>query len=192
MGRTAVMPIPRILAYERRQVAIHEAGHYVIAEHVGVRRHAAWIFPTGYDAHGPMKTYLGRNYAPGWYGRASRRREMMVGVAGAAAEAVWRARRAGDDYPFLDLGDTDVMSDGDWRLVHAASEISDRDVEKAAEIVICLLGGRLWVPLCAAARELIRSGIVMPDRLPVRMRGECLRRAAEHATEGTWDGGLID
>jgi hypothetical protein len=77
--------LARIEADERRNAAIHEGGHVVIARHVG-----AWVLRAGHLAQ--CERHQGRNVL----GRASqggphvsRSHMAMIGVAGAISERVW-------------------------------------------------------------------------------------------------------
>src|ERR1700721_3897527 len=80
-----MMPVKRVIARDRRRAAIHEAGHLVIAEHVGLRCGLARIFPNPEPLAGLFeKTWLGQvSYRPCQHVSTIKCR--MVAVAGAVA-----------------------------------------------------------------------------------------------------------
>lgn len=99
------------LARQRRNAAMHEAGHVVMAERFGVRVGMAYIFCT--EPYDPMKlSWAGET----WYCRGGRWRfddlsvhkRAMISVAGAAAELIW-------DCEFADPCElVNLMSPPDW------------------------------------------------------------------------------
>jgi hypothetical protein len=135
-------------ARDRRLAAIHEAGHKVVAHHLGVPTRGAKIWRRG------APSLRGRS----WGGQigiaaapAAKRR--CAAVAGAIAEAAW----TGDDEP--DFYDPGTMSLTDWK--QAGVEPGDGDaLLDAADAVFALLrrGGPLWSALLREARQLMLDG----------------------------------
>jgi hypothetical protein len=104
----------RIEARDRRLSAIHEAGHAVIARHVGARVEWAEIWRNPAPDEGE-KTWIGRIRFEGL--SHPRPRVAMIAVAGAIAEHVWR-----DDADFLEnegewaWDEEAIMSPTDWAM----------------------------------------------------------------------------
>ena len=105
----------RIEAHNRRKVAIHEAGHAVVARHVRVTAFNPEIWRNP-DAGKNENTWLG-NIRVERSPRISRAHMAMVAVAGAIAEHVWR-----DDADFLEnegewaWDEEAIMSPTDWDM----------------------------------------------------------------------------
>jgi hypothetical protein len=93
----------RIEARDRRLAAVHEAGHKVVAHHLGVPTRGARIWRRG------APSLSGRSWG-GQIGIAGALAAKLrqVAVAGAIAEAAW----TGDDEP--DSYDPAMMSATDW------------------------------------------------------------------------------
>jgi hypothetical protein len=156
----------RIEALDRRVAAVHEAGHYVVARHFGLRSAAAWIVRQA-DVVDPLadKLWIGSaSYSSAERNRLSTRRAMMYGVAGAVAEEAWDLRGDpegcdwSDAWDFLQVGG---MSDTDWNTVYSDPSCITPKLVRAVEDVRMLLQpdtGLLWGPLCTAARALMRDG----------------------------------
>jgi hypothetical protein len=161
----------RLAASDRRSAAIHEAGHFVIAQ--WARCHPvkgwfvnAWIEPTGKmppdrpDITGFVeyeRTWVGTMEYPLCCRPAlSHRRLRMIGVAGAVAEQVWEQRF--DDDPDLDLWSVpDRMSNTDW---YDEPGNWSRKYSNAADRVFHLLRNELWPELIRTSRTLITEGFV--------------------------------
>ena len=157
--------LARAHARDRRLAAIHEAGHFVVGRHVGLRWSEAWISrvgePTLYD-----KAWNG-NHRCLEQDRAglSVRRQQTIALAGCVAERAWQASR----HPYEsyacdeeDLLDPNVMSATDWSSAgHEPGEPSIRlmNVYLATEKLL-VDGGPLWPALLAAARTLILEHFV--------------------------------
>jgi hypothetical protein len=150
----------RIQAYDRRQAAIHEAAHEVVAEHYGIRPSRSWIGPSPGNLISE-KTWIGQNcfdWEQLFVLRPKHR--AMIGIAGAIAENAWLSRRDPNAGRALEdlLDSCDSMSPTDWsftgcepgnatgRLVRYAYELED------------LLRHRLWGSLLSTARHLIVFG----------------------------------
>lgn len=155
----------RALARDRRRIAVHEAGHYVIARHLGFRHVFALIWQG--EAPNPARDV--------WRGMCSRLRDlhhgrrpiedMMIGCAGLVAEVAWcemtkgGALRRVADY----LREPDSMSRSDWATCHAPPGDPAPALIEAAEHVAALLtprGGPLWPELRGVARVLMREGFI--------------------------------
>jgi hypothetical protein len=140
----------RIIARDRRDAAVHEAGHVVVARQFGCEIASAWIIPV--DNPGPDETT--------WTGRvqikppADPLARRMVGVAGEVAEHLWASGWIEDFCPY-------AMSEGDRRLAGWDSEepddaLIDALLDAAAEVGRLLSrDGPQWQTLIAETRRLI-------------------------------------
>jgi len=163
----------RVEALDRREAAVHEAGHVVIARHVGAD--VLWAYITRTSNPGPdEKTWIGQARIE----RLEGRRRVMIGVAGAVAEYVWNGER--DDLRDEEgWWDTAIMSPTDWldagvgpgdepfgitRGPGAAAFF--RTINK----VIHLLEGPLRAELFATSRRLIVASRWTTSRAPRRHR----------------------
>lgn len=160
----------RALARDRRGIAMHEAGHFVIARHLGLQHVFAVIWQG--EAPNPARDV--------WRGMCSRLRDphhgrrpiedMMIGCAGLVAEVAWCEMTKGGalgrvaDY----LREPDSMSHSDWTTCHAPPGDPDPALIRAAEHVAALLtprGGPLWPDLRDVARVLMREGFIASSEL---------------------------
>ena len=145
----------QIQARERRLSAVHEAGHLVIARHLGVAAASAWIAPN--ENAGPEeKTWLGQMRVIGLPARRLSRR--MIGVAGHVAVWAWMRADARDYFP-------DGLSDSDWRITGDRADSWGAALLSAASRVRTLLdpdGGPLWPDLIAESRRLIVESRQLP------------------------------
>lgn len=149
----------RTEARDRRLAAVHEAGHVVIALHLGYEPQA-YIRPIGADDPTETKTWIGQAgmcmppEAPPEHMR-------MVGIAGMVAEEVWRHRDP-DCVEWFYWGDVlydpACMSDSDWRWCGYEPGEEDHDLCDPAAEVARLLTGELWPLLVAESRDLITRG----------------------------------
>ncbi|MBR0914890.1 hypothetical protein M2175_004336 [Bradyrhizobium elkanii] len=144
----------RAQARDRHRVAVHEAGHVVIAQWLGCEVAAAWIFPhetwPGFDE----LTWLGKVQFAGT-DRLSIHARRMIGVAGIVAEGLWCGWAVDElDVFFPDYGS---MSPRDYRLAGYAPDHWDDDLLDTAAEVGRLLDrcGPLWNRLVVVARQLI-------------------------------------
>jgi hypothetical protein len=135
----------RIEAHDRRWAALHEAGHLVVAHHLGVPTKDARIFRLGEPSREDKS--WGGNIGIDCAAPPDKLR--LVAVAGAIAEAVW----TGEEPDFYDPA---TMSPTDWQWAGVEPGDSDTLLD-AADIVSGLLqpGGRLWPDLVREARQLI-------------------------------------
>jgi hypothetical protein len=178
----------QIAALDRRTAALHEAGHFVLAQWAGVREIGAWIAPINVADPMKRKTWIGQCvYTPRQFDAISVRRQMMVAVAGAFAEQVWGERFTGD---YIEVGDSlwdaNFMSDSDWDMTGGCGpDYLPNKLVQAAESVVESLRGPLWQPLLVASRTLIRDGTLLPDGLSVPRR-DSLQRSIGSARENIW------
>ena len=169
---TAVQVKSRREALWMRHTAIHEAGHLIIARHLGISWALAAIWRP-----------VGRSYCDGrtflWSRPVvSRDHWVMCAVAGGAATQLWHHRRrphaAGDALPSFD---GDQISDGDWRDIFnrtgtPATKADAQCIIAIGNHTIGLLAGRLWQDVLDAARELIEEGIIECGERPYWLRVE--------------------
>lgn len=153
--------LARIVAYERRNAAMHEAAHFSVVCWTGVRHVGAWIAPVAdCDPH-LDRTYTGQTVFGSDYHKLSEIRRFMIGVAGAMGECLWRD---GPDPCISDiLTYYDLMSSTDWPEGCSSDEYPAK-LERAGEKVVELLNGALRQPWLSAARSLIVHGEVYTSR----------------------------
>lgn len=153
-------------ARDRRKCAIHEAGHYVVARHLGLRSAAAWIVRRT-DVTDLMADRLWEGFtsiSSAELNQISTRRVMMYGVAGVVAEEAWSLRHGSEDSGWLhpeDLLAEGGMSETDWATARSTPCRVTPKLLRAVEDVQKLLqpgAGLLWCPLYAVARALILDG----------------------------------
>jgi hypothetical protein len=143
----------QIMAFDRRNAALHEAGHVVTAWHRGI--HAEAMIKSETDGGEVLfnKTWTGQTRLGTWQqlGAADR---LHIAVAGEIA--VMRGR--GDDLEsVLDTmtwGEATGMSPSDWQLAGYQAGNVDRRFMPAVERVYKLLD-REWPTVCGVARDLI-------------------------------------
>ena len=156
-------PAPaRVMAWDRRRAAIHEAGHLVMARHLGMHDVCAVIFPRP-DAAADENTWGGRfGFFSNKAASFSLRKRAMLHVAGCVAETVWRRRNGGESGWWAEtLAWPEAMSDSDWAGTGCDPGEPTGKLLRAAEEVERLLEpgtGKLWPALMVSARELIRKG----------------------------------
>jgi hypothetical protein len=151
----------RIQAYDRRLAAVHEAGHFVVASHYGLRPSRVWIGPSPGNLISE-KTWIGQTCFDHWeqlYMLRPKHRA-MIGIAGAIAENAWLSRRNPDAgrMPEDLLGSSDSMSPTDWSFAGCEPGSATIRLERYAYELEDLLRGRLWDKLCSVARQLIVVG----------------------------------
>lgn len=151
---------------DRRHAAIHEAGHVVVAERLGVEGYAH-ITLTDTDDIRNDKAWVGRAFFDG--GMGSARTKRLICVAGAVAEHCWRYR---DDecleWEYWD-GDIAAMSASDWQGAGVEPGEPDQKFINAVQKVHDYLNpvtGSLWPKLVTTARQLL----VDSRRMIVRRR----------------------
>ena len=151
----------RISATDRRGAAIHEAGHVVMARHIGLTNVSARLEETPDSANDIFcnKLWIGhtRYLKSGVTSeKLSDKRLMMFAVAGAVAEFCWQQ----DTYDeTLDAWDEpDAMSESDWAGCRCEPGNPSPQLLRIIEMVFSLLdreGGTLWPMLLSEARRLI-------------------------------------
>ncbi|MCK8788254.1 hypothetical protein M0638_28285 [Roseomonas sp. NAR14] len=162
----------RLMANDRRRSAVHEAGHYVVAHHVGLRNVRAQIFRRS-ERNVLEEPTWGGNCGVPWMplSRLSDRRRIMFSVAGAVAEQAWddyRGRERLDELCFEDLLiEPDAMSATDWDGCGCLPGEPNLKLVRCAEQVAELLtphGGALWPLLLQTSRSLIRNGWITSEK----------------------------
>ena len=141
-------------AYDRRRTAIHEAGHAVIAMHLGVAVAGVYISPSRAKDLLSEKSYIGQTV---FGSSADDNQYRLICVAGAVAEHVWIARGAPHEYWFDELSEPHSMSPTDWAGTGCEPGEPDEALIDAAEAVEDLLRGELRPSLIALARKLIEA-----------------------------------
>jgi hypothetical protein len=150
-------------AYDRRCVAVHEAGHVVITRLCGLELSSAWI------SRADDGNWMGRVQIETWSVRQPTMAEKrFFSVAGAVAEACWEDRSGDVDciIDSMDWYDPEIMSDTDWEGSSCAPGVPDdalfTAVEKVARLFRreCVIGkgrppGPLWSALIETSRALI-------------------------------------
>lgn len=159
------------LAGDRRRTAVHEAGHYVIGRHVGLRHVAARIWHEDYGLS-DMKLYGGfagpacrREWA-----KLSVKRHMMIGCAGMAAEWAWEERFDDGANGWIGdhLMDPMAMSASDWNGAYTEPGEPCSKLIRVAEPAAGLFsahGGPLWPELLRVSRVLIREGFIASSEM---------------------------
>ncbi|WP_069880896.1 hypothetical protein [Bosea sp. BIWAKO-01] len=147
-----MMDVRRIIARDRRMAAVHEAGHAVVAMHLGFEVVGAFIRPNPTDDIYSEKSYLGQaTYEPP--SDLSQRR--LIAVAGVVAEEVWKARGPAYGYWPDFVADPACMSPTDWAGTECEPGEPDDNLITAVGEVEDLLAGELWPKLTALSRKLI-------------------------------------
>jgi hypothetical protein len=145
----------RIVAYDRRLAAIHEAAHQVVARRYGLQDVGAWIEPSPTNEPSLERTWIGHTYFTVFEMRSlSPVNRTMVAVAGFIAEAVWQHHLIED----LDYEDHYIMSDADWRLAGLVPGSPTKQFFRAVDRVekMFLSGSSPhWKLVMANARKLI-------------------------------------
>ena len=150
----------RIAARDRRNSAIHEAGHVTIGRHIGLAAICAWLektpSPGSYD-----KLWVGHTrYTSSsiLVGKMPRKKLPLFAVAGAVAEFCWQQVTFDETLGDECWHDVDTMSESDWAGCGCAPGNPTRQLFKTVETVFALLdreAGALWPALLSEARRLI-------------------------------------
>jgi hypothetical protein len=144
----------QIEAYDRRMSATHEAGHAVIARHVGARNISCHIFRRCEATIEGDRSWGGQT---SWFEldrKLTRSRRVMVGVAGSIAEAVWRGETDDLDGESAWWEET-IMSPTDWQMTGCDPGEPTLAFMRAVDKVLDLLTGPLRAELYATGRRLI-------------------------------------
>jgi hypothetical protein len=143
----------RLSARDRRCAAVHEAGHLVVARHLGVIAFGAEIRKI--EAQGiDEKEWIGSVRCQTGGIDPSKRR--MVAVAGIVAEACWDQLAFDDFYNFEFF--SEGMSESDWEMSGCVPSERSEHLGDAMEQAFELLNsetGKLWNALLLEARRLI-------------------------------------
>ena len=187
---TMTLTTAKLYAKDRRMAAMHEAGHMVIARWAGIRPVGAWICQKAEVPDLELKGFGGQCvYYTHHLARLSQIRRMMIGVAGAMAEAVWENKFINESIyapDVLYLGD--AMSDTDWPEGTSPDEWPVK-LERASEKVVDLLENELRQDWLDVGRCLIRTGICVVGnddglRLDVSLRLARARAAMGRLLDG--------
>jgi hypothetical protein len=134
--------------------AVHEAGHAVIAMHLGVQVWSVHIHPNPTDDFQAEKLYVGQ----ATYGQPPDiERRRLIAVAGMVAEEVWKARGPTYQYWWDEMFDPACMSNTDWSDTGCEPGQPDDALHDAAEAVELLLSGDLLPKLKSLSRRLIEA-----------------------------------
>ncbi|WP_332699807.1 hypothetical protein [Bosea sp. (in: a-proteobacteria)] len=134
--------------------AVHEAGHAVIAMHLGVDVLDADVRPTHTHDLYSKKSYVGR----ATYDRPSNAdQHRLIAVAGMVAEHVWKARGPACEHWWDTVSDPACMSDTDWAGTGCEPGEPDDALIEAVETVLPLLAGELQPKLTELSRRLIEA-----------------------------------
>lgn len=148
----------RMEAYDRRLAAIHEAGHALIAIHLGYKAHA-WIHRN--ETADPLreKTWLGHMTVHNLPTEPGHPHVRMVAVAGMVGETLWKC---GHDEEYAEpwgwedyLLDEASMSPSDWRLSGCVPGEPDDDLFHVVAQVGALFMGESWPKLNTMSRRLM-------------------------------------
>jgi hypothetical protein len=138
----------RIAARDRRNAAVHEAGHIVVARWARAGVASAWIIQNDGLA-ADEKAWAGRVQIIS-VSDVNPHRRRMIGVAGAVAEHLWCDGWIEDFWP-------DGMSDSDWRLAGCGPDEYDDALWHAIHSVgrMFRADGPVWPAVLREARRLI-------------------------------------
>jgi hypothetical protein len=133
----------QVSAMNRRLAAIHEAGHFTIARHLGLLAFNARV----------EKTLIRAPHEKFWIGdtriqSTTLAKSRMVAVAGAVAEFCWDEKTYEDTQDGWE--DPHTMSDSDWVLARCEPGEPSRELMRAIKQVFGLLDpteGQLWPTL---------------------------------------------
>jgi hypothetical protein len=155
------MSLARKIARDRRDAAVHEAGHLVMARKIqqqeGISRPVVYacIFrvegttPRGRTWNGDFK-YFPFEPPP---------KRAMVGVAGVIAVATWQRRWRPRCVQSINWETPDTMSTSDWEICGCEPGKPTPELREAVTAVSALLESdtdRLWWTLCVEAHRLIK------------------------------------
>lgn len=155
MEEKTVLTPSQSSARERRHAAVHEAGHVVVARHLGLRILEAGIRKNDLQEL-DEKEWIGSVQCQ-MEGVAARKRR-MVAVAGVVAEACWEGEEyCHGVYEFFDTN-PEKMSPSDWDFSGCLCGKPSEQLFDAMKQVFELLNsgtGGLWNALLVEARRLI-------------------------------------
>lgn len=153
----------RIQAHDRRKAAVHEAGHFIVGQYVGLKSGSAWIGPReALNKH--ESTWAGQHSCLSHeHDGLSRCRKIMIAVSGFIAERSWDQMTQPNEWPvnFQDaLQEPETMSDTDWISALHEPGTPTSELVRACQNVDALLcpGCLLWPALIIGSRQLIVHG----------------------------------
>ncbi|MGE3992943.1 hypothetical protein [Pseudorhodoplanes sp.] len=171
----------RIAARDRRKAAIHEAGHFVMGEHLGFTMEWACIERTFSDNPSGEKLWVGRTRR---VNGGSKQAVRLYAVAGSVAESIWDGS---DDFFEEEFYDKDALSATDWAGAGCKPGNPTKVFLSAIEQAYTLFerSGPLWPRVLAKSRELIvdsrdhispeelreQQGLRLSADVPVRYAG---------------------
>ena len=139
--------------HDRRQAAVHEAGHIVVGKLLGLGSTTGYIF-LNFAPEPGEKLWLGKcHYDARKLLRLSRLKRRMFAVAGAVAETWWGGEVPDPDFWF----EPEMMSPSDWAGTGCEPGFPDNSCCKAIRAAADLLSpdGQGWRDLCLTARALL-------------------------------------
>jgi len=147
-----MLSLKRVRAADRRRTAVHEAGHYVMAQHHGCLVFGVRIWPNDHSDLVGETTWLGHCQLNWW--QASLKIRRLIAVAGVAAVSIWNRDLCGDD---LDWCDPDITSESDWRLAGCTPGEPTKHFLSAVDKAFAMFSpdGELWPKVLSKSRELI-------------------------------------
>ena len=137
---------------DRRRVAIHEAGHTVIARELGILEFGATLTRCADSDPRESTWWSGQHRAR--LDRVPRRAQTMYAVAGMVAEICWE----GETPLEIDWDDPEILSPTDWGRAGCDPGIPNDALYKAVVSAFAVLNrtdGPLWPDLVREARRLI-------------------------------------
>jgi hypothetical protein len=152
-----------ISAIDRRRAAIHEAGHVVMARHIGLTNVSAWLeeMPDSADDILYEKLWIGHTtyLQSGIIGKKlSDKKLAMFAVAGAVSECCWQRNSYDETLDYDTWYDADTMSESDWAGCRCEPGDPSPQLLSTIEAVFLLFDretGKLWPALLSESRRLI-------------------------------------
>ena len=157
-GCDTYVPSAREQAKDRKRAAIHEAGHVVVAQALGIKVASAriWRFDTGSIAEHCWRGQVAFDFRDHEeYTPAGRSKVRAIAFAGSVAEYIYESHSEPD--PDCWSLDPDIMSPTDWEMARCKPCQLDNAAIKSifrASYFLAYDGAR-WSKLLASARQLI-------------------------------------
>src|ERR1019366_2958565 len=147
---------------ERRRAAIHEAGHVVMARHIGLTNVSAWLEEMPDSADDIYeKLWIGHTtyLKSGIIGKKlSDKKLAMFAVAGAVSECCWQRNSYDETLDYDTWYDADTMSESDWGGCRCEPGDPSPQLLSTIEAVFLLFDretGKLWPALLSESLRLI-------------------------------------